>query len=359
LLVTKISIRMAEDSINSVENNDLTITNDVNDDEEVDESRRKLSAKLSSSSFQSATSFTSFRSCRSIKSFSSRASSKLFLSRGNSYTSQSFYSCADEEDINSQRKYGLVNEAYQDNASFHSFNDSINTPKSSIISSERLRSVSDSILLGFKTDGVDDESSSSDGSHKKHSAKTFQRFSSYLAVIAAGAFIASSSHLSHLSPKLPGWLLLLYRSLSQLILSVVFMMVLRVNPLGTPGVRLRLFISALLNCFLVLCLHQSLTRLTPELCSTLLLMSPVLTNLVTSVMGGEHMGMFRVVILSGYIAGVFLLTQLPDHHGLTALNVYGYPTHFKVAKDTWLDPVGVVCAVLATILSALILNFNR
>ena len=70
------------------------------------------------------------------------------------------------------------------------------------------------------------------------------------------------------------------------------------------GVRLRLFISALLNCFLVLCLHQSLTRLTPELCSTLLLMSPVLTNLVTSVMGGEHMGMFRVVILSGYIAGM-------------------------------------------------------
>ena len=70
--MTKISIRMAEDSINSVENNDLTITNDVNDDEEVDESRRKLSAKLSSSSFQSATSFTSFRSCRSIKSFSSR-----------------------------------------------------------------------------------------------------------------------------------------------------------------------------------------------------------------------------------------------------------------------------------------------
>ena len=45
--------------------------------------------------------------------------------------------------------------------------------------------------LGFKTDGVDDESSSSDGSHKKYSAKTFQRFSSYLAVIAAGAFIAS------------------------------------------------------------------------------------------------------------------------------------------------------------------------
>jgi len=71
------------------------------------------------------------------------------------------------------------------------------------------------------------------------------------------------------------------------------------------------------------------------------------------------MGMFRVVILIGYIAGVFLLTQLPDHHGLTALSVYGYPTLFRHALDTWLDPVGVVCAVLATILSALILNFNR
>ena len=54
---------------------DGSITNDVNDTEIADEISSRVSAKLSSASFRSATSYASFRSCKSIKSYNSRKSS--------------------------------------------------------------------------------------------------------------------------------------------------------------------------------------------------------------------------------------------------------------------------------------------
>ena len=129
-----------------------SICSDVNDVEisaAADSDDRRLTAKLSSASFRSATSYASFRSCRSIKSSHSRqpscagshlcdtkgglywpnyhancdpdtmdvirASFKSAVSRGNSYNSYNFYSCeeGDQEGGGPGVRAGLVNEGYQ------------------------------------------------------------------------------------------------------------------------------------------------------------------------------------------------------------------------------------------------------
>jgi len=114
---------------------DGSITNDVNESEIADtETSSRMSAKLSSASFRSATSYASFRSCKSIKSYNSRASFKSAVSRGNSYNSYNFYSCEDQDHQEGDGpRAGLVNEGYQDNVSFYSCNDVEMSPKSSIV----------------------------------------------------------------------------------------------------------------------------------------------------------------------------------------------------------------------------------
>ena len=102
---------------------------------------RRLSF-LSSASFRSATSYASFRSCKSIKSLGSRASFKSVVSRDNS---SNYFSCQDNASV----RTGIVNEGYQDNLSFYSFNDGDlpslgQAPVNAVAPTQRLRSISNS-----------------------------------------------------------------------------------------------------------------------------------------------------------------------------------------------------------------------
>lgn len=353
------------------------LCNDINDTSEISAAAEsgghpRLSAKLSSASFRSATSYASFRSCKSIKSYNSRASFKSAVSRGNSYNSYNFYSCEDTDpDTAAADRAGLGHEGYQiqDNVSFYSCNDVEMSPKSSIVScvSPRLRSVSDSVLHSLQSQdsdwGGDIKGSKEQGAAARHLAA--------VAVIMAGVAVAASTFVQEVSPGLPPWVVLMYRSLTQLLASLPLLLLTRSNPFGPPGTRGRLLVSALLNCFLVLCLHLAVARTPWSLAATLLLLAPVAAHLVSACVCGEHVGVFRLLSLCVYISGVVMVTRPPPmfpqldtrsplHRDLAQHNLYGYPVHFLRDGSQQEDLVAGVIAALATvILTSLILVVNR
>ena len=83
-----------------------------------------------------------------------------------------------------------------------------------------------------------------------------------------------------LSPSLPPWVIILFRSSLQLLVSACLLMVLRCNPLGPPGSRWEVLVMGLLSSFLLATTYLSLTRLDPRLTATVLLSTiPVVTVL--------------------------------------------------------------------------------
>lgn len=354
-----------------------SICSDVNDVEisaAADSDDRRLTAKLSSASFRSATSYASFRSCRSVKSSHSRASFKSAVSRGNSYNSYNFYSCEEGDQESPAVRAGLVNEGYQiqDNASFYSCNDLEMSPKNSIIStvSSRSRSISDSILHGRRMSQY--HNSRKDVGDEKKDSRATKRLLAVIAGLLAGAAVAGSTYVPRLAPALPPWSVTLYRCLLQLLLSLPLLLVTRSNPLGPPGTRWRLLVSGLLNSFLLLCLYLAVTRAPASLCATILLLIPVVTNLLSVLLCGEHVGLFRLLSLCIYVSGTLLVTRPPPlfpqdlvrvselQYEVAQHNVYGLPVHFLYDEPHSVDLVtGVIAAVAALVITSLILILNR
>lgn len=185
------------------------------------------------------------------------------------------------------------------------------------------------------------------------------------------SFLHCSTFVQEVSPGLPPWVVLMYRSLTQLLASLPLLLLTRSNPFGPPGTRGRLLVSALLNCFLVLCLHLAVARTPWSLAATLLLLAPVAAHLVSACVCGEHVGVFRLLSLCVYISGVVMVTRPPPmfpqldtrsplHRDLAQHNLYGYPVHFLRDGSQQEDLVAGVIAALATvILTSLILVVNR
>jgi len=356
-----------------------SICSDVNDVEisaAADSNDRRLTAKLSSASFRSATSYASFRSCRSIKSSHSRASFKSAVSRGNSYNSYNFYSC-DEGELEAGApgvRTGLVNEGYQiqDNASFYSCNELEMSPKNSIISSvsSRSRSISDSIFHGRRMS--QNPASHKDIGDEKRDSFVTKRLLACIGGILAGAAVAGSTYVPRLAPALPPWSVSLYRCLLQLLLSLLLLLVTRSNPFGPPGTRWRLLVSGLLNSFLLLALFLAVTRAPASLCATILLLAPVVTNLLSVLLCGEHVGLFRLLSICIYVSGSLLVTRPPPlfprdlarvselQYEVAQHNVYGLPVHFLHDYPQSEDLVtGVIAAVAAILIASLISILNR
>ena len=85
-----------------------------------------------------------------------------------------------------------------------------------------------------------------------------------------------------LSPSLPPWVIIVYRSSLQLLVSICLLMVLRCHPLGPPGTRWQVLLTGLLSSFLLATTYLSLTRLDPRLTAAVLLSTvPVMTFLST------------------------------------------------------------------------------
>lgn len=352
------------------------ISSDVNDDTELAVDDKYAAAKLSSASFRSATSYASFRSCRSIKSYNSRSSFRSFksaVSRNNSYNSYNFYNCQDDV---METRTGLVNEGYQDNVSFYSFNGSFNSPKNSIIStaSGRLRSVSDSVLHSFVHENIDDTDSTDTTTQQKKEigSSVTKTYLSFIFVIVAGVAVGASTYCHHLSTELPTWVVMMYRSLIQLLISLLSMLLTKSNPLGSPGTRWQLLVSGLLNSVLVLSLYLIMSSSQPmsTVVASIMMLTPVTTNIISSMMCREHIGIYRVLTLCVYVAGTLLVTrpgpmfpQTPDtqlQQELSHHNIYGFPSYFSHEDSVYQsDVVGVVAAVVVIIISGVILNLNR
>jgi len=331
---------------------------------------RRLSF-LSSASFRSATSYASFRSCKSIKSLGSRASFKSVVSRDNS---SNYFSCQDNASV----RTGIVNEGYQDNLSFYSFNDGDlpslgQAPVNAVAPTQRLRSISNS-----NGESPSDFWDKDVGKNNEESAGAY-KYLGYVAVLVAATSVAGSTTVTSLVPSLSPWVLLVYRSLLQLVTSFPLLLGTRSNCLGPPGYRWRLYLTGLLTGFLLLALYLAISTLPPRIVAPILLTTPVVTTLLSWVVLGEHTGLYRMLTTSLLLAGVVLLTRppplfpndSPDHLqlDLAQYNLYDYPVHFYQTADSAsdvplplvppVDTLGLVAAFVAPILAAFLVILTR
>eukprot|EP00092_Neocalanus_flemingeri_P022728 GFUD01024648.1.p1 GENE.GFUD01024648.1~~GFUD01024648.1.p1 ORF type:complete len:502 (-),score=117.07 GFUD01024648.1:171-1676(-) len=324
----------------------------------VPEGRKQSS--LSSASFRSATSYASFRSCKSIKSFGSRASFKSVVSRDNMSV-----------------RTGIANEGYQDNLSFYSFNDDLPslTPVNAVTPTQRQRSVSNS-NNGETTSDFWDKEVGKDGDEDV--PRTF-KYLAYLAVIVAASAVAGSATVTSQVPSISAWVLLVYRSLLQLVTSFPLLLGTRSNCLGPPGYRWRLYLTGLLTGFLLLVLYLAISSLPPRIVAPILMTTPVLTMLLSCVVFGEHTGLYRMLTTSLFLAGVVLLTRPPPlfpndasdqlQVDLAQYNLYAFPTHFyqptppspatPLPLAQPVDTLGLVAALVAPFLAAFIVILTR
>ena len=83
-----------------------------------------------------------------------------------------------------------------------------------------------------------------------------------------------------MSPSLPPWVIILFRSSLQLFVSVCLLVVMRCHPLGPPGTRWQVLLMGLLSSLLLATTYLSLTRLDPRLTAAILVSTvPVVTVL--------------------------------------------------------------------------------
>merc|ERR1711992_483885 len=68
-----------------------------------------------------------------------------------------------------------------------------------------------------------------------------------LVLLLAGATVAGSTFAQTLSPSLPPWVIIMFRSSLQLLVSVCLLLILRSNPLGPPGTRWQVLLMGLLS----------------------------------------------------------------------------------------------------------------
>jgi len=327
---------------------------------------------LSSESFRSATSYASFRSCRSIKSVASsnRASFKSVLSRQNSY-----YSCGDPDTEADNVRAGLVNEGFQDNISFYSCNDvPVNTnqlPVESEVAPRLRSSVSENVLQSF-----DEEVWSKDRSGENKHSPGSRKFLSVLALLLAGVAVSGSTAAQTLSPSLPPWVIIVFRSSLQLLVSICLLVVLRCHPLGPPGTRWKVLLTGLLSSFLLATTYLSLTRLDPRLTAAVLLSAVPVVTFLSSLVTREHVGLYRLLSLAVFIAGAlvvsrpFSLTSPVQssasqlHQDLAQHNIYGFPVQFSrqdppVLTGSEVDVGGVLACLASVLITSLLFLLTR
>jgi len=324
-----------------------------------EQAEERKSSFLSSASFRSATSYASFRSFKSIKSNksqNSRASFKSVVSRDDS---SNYFSCQDSIST----RTGIVNEGYVDNLSFYSVNDSEVASIAAVAPNSRQRSISNcmveapSDILAKELENEPDE--------LKVGKST--KYISCLAVMIAATAVAGSATVTSLVPSLTPWMVLVYRSILQLVTSLPLMLGTRSNLLGPAGYRWRVYLTGLLTSFLLLSLYLSISSLPARIVAPILMTTPVVTVIMSWLVLREHLGVYRLLTTSLLVAGFVLLTRPPplfpadppDHlqYSIAQYNLYGYPAQFQ-SGDT-LDPLALVAAMVAPFIAALLLIITR
>jgi len=318
---------------------------------------------LSSASFRSVTSFASFRS-----SFKSVGSFRSVASRGTIGTS--YHSFLGEG--------GQVNEAYQDCESYYSLPPE---PPS-------LPSSSPEVVTGDRTKTNKPEPPTS--RPHLHLGYLLLLISSALFTISALLLQLLLDGLNSPSPHLP-WLLVLFRALVQLVVALPMLAVFRVSPVGPSGYRWPVYLTSLLSLFLTLSLHLASTRLlSPADLSSILLLSPPATLLLSYLLTREQLGLYRLTTSLLGLAGVLLLARpaflvknisvsLNNLFNMAQFNMIGLSvvlpnntttysdnmtslysdltTHSNIATQ-YPDPLGLVAALAAPLLSAGLLVIN-
>merc|ERR1711970_475341 len=307
-------------------------------------SEERKSSFLSSASFRSATSYASFRSFKSIKSnksLNSRASFKSVVSRDDS---SNYFSCHDSIST----KTGIVNEGYVDNLSFYSVNDSEVPSIAAVAPNPRQRSISN-CLVEAPNDILAKELENDPDELKVGKAT---KYISCIAVIIAATAVAGSATVTSLVPSLTPWMVLVYRSILQLVTSLPLMLGTRSNLLGPTGYRWRLFLTGLLTSFLLLSLYLSISSLPARIVALILM---------------EHLGVYRLLTTSLLVAGFVLLTRPPplfpadppDHlqYSIAQYNLYGYPAQFQSGDK--LETLPLIAAMVAPFIAAVLVIITR
>merc|ERR1711970_613501 len=307
-------------------------------------SEERKSSFLSSASFRSATSYASFRSFKSIKSnksLNSRASFKSVVSRDDS---SNYFSCHDSIST----KTGIVNEGYVDNLSFYSVTDSEVPSIAAVAPNPRQRSISN-CLVEAPSDILAKELENDPYELKVGKAT---KYISCIAVIIAATAVAGSATVTSLVPSLTPWMVLVYRSILQLVTSLPLMLGTRSNLLGPAGYRWRLFLTGLLTSFLLLSLYLSISSLPARIVALILM---------------EHLGVYRLLTTSLLVAGFVLLTRPPplfpadppDHlqYSIAQYNLYGYPAQFQSGDK--LETLPLIAAMVAPFIAAVLVIITR
>ena len=162
-------------------------------------------------------------------------------------------------------------------------------------------------------------------------------------------------------------MVLVYRSILQLVTSLPLMLGTRSNLLGPAGYRWRVYLTGLLTSFLLLSLYLSISSLPARIVAPILMTTPVVTVIMSWLVLREHLGVYRLLTTSLLVAGFVLLTRPPplfpadppDHlqYSIAQYNLYGYPAQFQ-SGDT-LDPLALVAAMVAPFIAALLLIITR
>merc|ERR1711970_761532 len=307
-------------------------------------SEERKSSFLSSASFRSATSYASFRSFKSIKSnksLNSRASFKSVVSRDDS---SNYFSCHDSIST----KTGIVNEGYVDNLSFYSVTDSEVPSIAAVAPNPRQRSISN-CLVEAPSDILAKELENDPDELKVGKAT---KYISCIAVIIAATAVAGSATVTSLVPSLTPWMVLVYRSILQLVTSLPLMLGTRSNLLGPAGYRWRLYLTGLLTSFLLLSLYLSISSLPARIVALILM---------------EHLGVYRLLTTSLLVAGFVLLTRPPplfpadppDHlqYSIAQYNLYGYPAQFQSGDK--LETLPLIAAMVAPFIAAVLVIITR
>jgi len=322
-------------------------------------SEERKSSFLSSASFRSATSYASFRSFKSIKSnksLNSRASFKSVVSRDDS---SNYFSCHDSIST----RTGIVNEGYVDNLSFYSLNDSEVPSIAAVAPNPRQRSISN-CMVEAPSDILAKELENDPEELKVGKAT---KYISCIAVIIAAISVAGSATVTSLVPSLTPWMVLVYRSILQLVTSLPLMLGTRSNLLGPTGYRWRLYLTGLLTTFLLLSLYLSISSLPARIVAPILMTTPVVTVLMSWLMLREHLGVYRLLTTSLLVAGFILLTRPPplfpadppDHlqYSIAQYNLYGYPAQFQPGDS--LDTLALIAAMVAPFIAAVLVIITR
>lgn len=188
----------------------------------------------------------------------------------------------------------------------------------------------------------------------------------YLLVLVVAALHTATSSTTRLLPITASpWLLLLTRSLLQLLLSLPLLLHARSSPLGPPGFRWRLYLVGALSAALVLALHLALTHLPSPEAATLLTLVPLATTLLALPMAGERIGVLRLLTLGLLLAGALLqarpallFPQFPAANStLSQYNILALPLTFPSPAAP--DPLGVAAGVAVPLVSALLVVLVR